>query len=195
MKNKVDLLNGPIDSSLRVFTFPLAISFVIHMLYAWVDTFYVSRLGSTSIAAIGISEQLIFFIFTLGGGFSIGSGIVVARRIGEGNQEKADRTATQAISLMFIYSSALAVFLFFMTEPVLSAMNVEGELAELSSQYLYAVVLGVPGNYLVFQINAIVRSSGNSIFPMIMLITGTVLNAILSPLLVFGLGPFPRLEI
>lgn len=195
MKTKVDLLSGPIDSSLRKFTLPLAFSFIIHMLYAWVDTFYVSRLGTTSIAAIGISEQLIFFIFTLGGGFAIGSGIVVARRVGEGNQDIANRTATQAIIMMFFYSSFLAVFLYFATVPVLDAMNVKGEVARQSAQYLYAIVLGVPGNYLLFQINAIVRSSGNSVFPMIMLITSTVLNAALSPFLVFGIGPFPRLEI
>ncbi len=195
MKNQVDLLTGPIDSTLRVFAFPLAISFVVHMLYAWVDTFYVSRLGSTPIAAIGISEQLIFFIFTLGGGFAIGSGIVVARKVGEGNQDKANITATQAIVLMFVYSSLLAIFLYMMTAPVLELMNVKGELASLSTSYLNAVVIGVPANYLIFQINAIVRSSGNSIFPMIMLIISTLLNAILSPLLVFGLGPFPRLEI
>jgi Na+-driven multidrug efflux pump len=91
MKNKVDLLSGPIDSTLRVFALPLAISFVVHMLYAWVDTFYVSRLGSIQIAAIGISEQLIFFIFTLGGGFAIGSGIVVARKVGEGIRKKLTR--------------------------------------------------------------------------------------------------------
>jgi len=195
MNNKVDLLSGPIDSTLRVFALPLAISFVVHMLYAWVDTFYVSRLGPTSIAAIGISEQLIFFIFTLGGGFAIGSGIVVARKVGEGNQEKADNTATQAIVLMFIYSSLLAIFLYLMTDIVLDMMNVKGELAYQSAQYLNAVVIGVPANYLIFQINAIVRSSGNSIFPMYMLLLGTSLNALLSPLLVFGLGPFPRLEI
>jgi putative MATE family efflux protein len=194
MKNKVDLLSGPIDTSLRVFAFPLAISFVVHMLYAWVDTFYVSRLGPSSIAAIGISEQLIFFIFTLGGGFAIGSGIVVARKVGEGNQHKADLTATQAIVMMFLYSSFLAIFLYLMTDPVLSMMNVEGELAALSAAYLNAVVIGVPANYLIFQINAIVRSSGNSMFPMYMLLLGTVLNAILSPLLIFGPWIFPRLE-
>jgi len=195
MNNKVDLLSGPIDSTLRVFAMPLAISFVAQMLYAWVDTFYVSRLGSINIAAVGISEQLTFFIFTLGGGFAIGSGIVVARKIGEGNHEKADRVATQAIVMMLIYSSLLAILQYLMTDMVLELMNVRGELALLSAQYLNAVVIGVPANYLIFQINAMVRSAGNSIFPMYMLFLGTALNAILSPLLVFGLGPIPRLEI
>jgi putative MATE family efflux protein len=96
---------------------------------------------------------------------------------------------------MLVYSSLLAIFLYLMTDLVLDLMNVKGELALLSAQYLNAVVIGVPANYLIFQINAIVRSSGNSIFPMYMLFLGTVLNAILSPLFVFGLGPFPRLEI
>ena len=56
MRN-VDLLNGPIDSSLRKFSLPLAVSFLIHMLYAWVDMYYVSKLGSEAIAAVGVGER------------------------------------------------------------------------------------------------------------------------------------------
>ncbi len=195
MNKKVDLLNGPIDSSLRKFTLPLAFSFLIHMLYSWVDTYYVSRLGTEAIAAIGVSEILIFITFTIGSGFGIGTGIVVARRIGEGDQKEADSTATQAVIVMLIFSTVLALILSFLVKPALHLMQFSGRSGELAEIYLKAYLLGLPGTFLIFQINAIVRSSGNSVFPMIILITTSVLNAGISPLLVFGIGPFPRLEI
>ncbi|MFM8455604.1 MAG: MATE family efflux transporter, partial [Ignavibacteria bacterium] len=69
----VDLLNGPIDSTLRIFALPLAFSFIVNMLYSWIDTFFVSKLGSAAIAAIGVSEQLGFMIFNFGSGFAIGT--------------------------------------------------------------------------------------------------------------------------
>ena len=165
------------------------------MLYSWVDTYYVSRLGSAAIAAIGISEQLIFLVFTIGAGFAIGSGVVVARRVGEGKQKEADNTGTQSIILMFFFSVILAAGLYFSVDFILSLMNITGPERLLAIEYLRAVFVGIPGYFIIFQINAIVRSSGNSIYPMIILIIATVLNAVISPLLVFGIGPFPELGI
>ena len=195
MKSKVDLLTGPVDSSLRRFIAPLAVSFLIHMLYSWVDTYYVSRLGTDAIAAIGVSEMLLFITFTIGSGFAVGTGVVVARRIGEKDYAGADKTATQAIAVMFLFASLLSVILYFSIDYVLPLMQFDDNSGRLASTYLSAVMIGVPGNFIIFQINAIVRSSGNSVFPMLILITTTVLNAVVSPLLIFGIGPFPELGI
>lgn len=107
----VDLLNGPVDSTLRIFALPLAFSFIVNMLYSWIDTFFVSKLGSAAIAAIGVSEQLGFMIFNFGSGFAIGTGIIVARRIGEGNRGEASYTATQGIMTMLVFSTVLAIIL------------------------------------------------------------------------------------
>ncbi|MFN8361020.1 MAG: MATE family efflux transporter [Candidatus Kapaibacterium sp.] len=192
-RGKVDLLNGPIDSTLRTFAIPLAFSFLVNMLYSWIDTYFVSRLGSSAIAAIGVSEQLGFFIFNFGSGFAIGTGIIVARRMGEGDRKGANYTATQAVLSMLIFSVSLAVGLYFGLDSVLKAMNLEPEVARLARLYLSALLFGVPGNFLTFQINSIVRSSGNSVFPMMILLMTTVINAILAPILIFGVGPIPAL--
>lgn len=192
-RGRIDLLNGAVVPTLISFALPLAFSFVVNMLYSWIDTYFVSRLGSSAIAAIGISEQLGFFIFNFGSGFAIGTGIIVARRIGEGNRKLANYTATQAVISMLVFSTLLSVALYFCLGWVLKAMNLEPEVARLAQVYLTALLFGVPGNFITFQINSIVRSSGNAIFPMIILLLTTVLNAILAPILIFGLGPIPAL--
>lgn len=190
---RVDLLNGPVVPTLITFAMPLAFSFIVNMLYSWIDTYFVSRLGSAAIAAIGVSEQLGFFIFNFGSGFAIGTGIIVARRIGEGNRKLANYTATQAVISMIVFSTVISVVLYFCLEWILKAMNLQPDVAQLAQVYLTALLFGVPGNFITFQINSIVRSSGNAIFPMLILLLTTVLNAILAPILIFGLGPIPAL--
>ncbi len=195
MQKKIDLVNGPIDSTLRKFTIPIAFSFIIHMVYALVDMYYVSFLGEDAIAAMGASERIWFFIFAIGSGFAVGTGVIVARRIGEGNKEKANQTTTQAVSLMFVVAIALAILLSLFINEILSVLNISGVIQELAYSYLTALSLGIPFHFMVFQANAIIRSSGNSMYPMMILIVSNVINAIVTPLLIFGIGPFPELGI
>lgn len=192
-RGRVDMLNGAVVPTLISFALPLAFSFVVNMLYSLIDTYFVSRLGSAAIAAIGISEQLGFFIFNFGSGFAIGTGIIVARRIGEGNRRFANYTATQAVLSMLLFSILISVILYFCLGKILSIMNLQHDVAQLAELYLTALLFGVPGNFITFQINSIVRSSGNAIFPMLILLLTTVLNAILAPILIFGFGPIPEL--
>jgi len=194
MKKDIDLLNGPIDSTLRKFSMPLAVSFLIQNLYTWVDMYYVSRLSTDAMAAIKVCEQLIFFMFSIASGFAIGSGIIVARRIGEGKREDADYAASQSTFFMFIIAVVITVFFLFFTDSILLLMNIDPNVSKLVINYIYSVSFGIPATFLIFHINAIVRATGNSVFPMAVLIIANIFNAIIAPFLIFGLGPFPRLE-
>ncbi|MFW6233019.1 MAG: MATE family efflux transporter, partial [Bacteroidota bacterium] len=196
MKNTtVDLINGPIDSSLRKFSIPLAFSFIVHMLYSLVDTFYVSRLGPEAIAAVGISEQIIFFIFTIGSGFAIGTGIVVSRRVGEGRRRDAGFAASQAIVSMFVIASALAAAFYYLTDDLLALMNISGKENIMAQHYLSALIFAIPFYFISFQCSSIIRSTGNSVLTMQIMIITTVINAVLSPLMIFGIGPFSEMGI
>jgi len=195
MKKNVDLINGPIGPTLRAFAIPLALSFVINMLYSWVDMYYVSLISETAMAAMGASERIWFFIFATGSGFAIGSGVVIARRVGEGDKDKANHTATQAVVTMFLFAILLAAVLYFSIEHILSLIGIKGEVAHMAEIYLSVICFGIPFHFLMFQVNAIVRSSGNSIYPMMILILSNVINAIITPLFIFGVGPFPEMGI
>lgn len=195
MNSRVDLLDGPIDSTLRKFAFPLILSFVINMVYTWVDMYYVSRINTISVAAAGVGEQILFFAFGLGIGFAVGTSIVVARRFGERDYQAASHTATQGFLLMFGFSMLITLLLYFTYPTILKIMNIKGETYILADKYLSAVIWGLPFNFMIFQLNATVRSTGNSVFPMAILIFANVLNIVISPFLIFGIGPFPRMEI
>jgi putative MATE family efflux protein len=189
----VDLLNDPIDRSLRLFALPLTFSFLVQFLYSLIDRFYVSRLGVDAIAAIGSIDQVAFFVFTLGSGFGVGSGILVARRIGEGDRDEAARLATQAIAGMLIIGSVITALMYALMPLIPTMLGLSPTVAEYGIAYMTTLFMGLLGNFVTFQISAIVRSTGNTVYPMIILLSTTVVNAVIAPFLIFGIGPFPEL--
>lgn len=190
----VDLINGQIDSSLRKFAVPLAVSFLVQNLYTWVDMYYVSRLNAESIAAIRASEQLIFILFAIASGFAIGSSIIIARRIGEGNRVRANESATQSTVLIVVVSVLVTSLFDLLIRPILNLMNIDSAISDLIINYFDGVKYGIPATFLIFHLNSIVRATGNSSFPLIVLIIANLINAIIAPFLIFGWGPFPRFE-
>lgn len=187
----VDLLNSPIDSSLRKFALPLISSFLINILYTWIDMYFVSKIGKEAISALGVSEQLLFVVFGIGSGLGIGTGIVIARRIGEGRNSDANYVAVQGLVFMFISSVLLAFLLFFSMSFVLDLMEIEGLTKKYIEEYLTAMAFGVPFNFMIFQANAIARATGNSNFQLITISFTIVLNIIFAPILIFGFWYIP----
>jgi putative MATE family efflux protein len=192
-RQHVDLINGPVDSSLRRFAVPMAFSFMVNMVYSLIDRFYASRLGDAAIAAIGSSDQVAFFTFTLASGFGVGTGIIVARRIGEGNRAEAARTATQAVVAMALLAASVTALLYLALPSLPSLLRMNDVVSQYAIQYMGFLFLGFTANLLNFQMFSILRSTGNAVFPMVVLICTTVINAAVAPFLIFGLGPFPEM--
>lgn len=189
------LTEGPISSTLWRLAIPLAFGFVINAVYSWTDMYFVSRLGDTATAALGFSDQINFVLFTLGSGFGIGTGIVVARRMGEGRSRQASVIATQAFTFMAVYSSIVAVALYFILPYFFPVLGLEGEMLKLTEEFLLTLLIGFPGNLLTFQCNATVRSTGNTVFPMAVLIISALVNVIVDPILIFGMFGMPAMGV
>ncbi|HVZ41466.1 MAG TPA: MATE family efflux transporter [Candidatus Kapabacteria bacterium] len=189
------LIDGPIAPTLWRLAVPLAFGFIINGVYAWINMYFVSRLGDTAIAAIGFSDQINMTVFTIGSGFCIGTGIIVARRIGEGRSRQASAIATQAFSFMALYATLAAALLYVAIPHVLVLLQLRGEMLELTRAYQLTILFGLPANLLTFQANASIRSTGNTMFPMVVAITCAIVNALLDPVLIFGLLGMPKLGV
>ncbi len=193
LRSRTDLINDPIDRSLRLFAIPMAFSFLVNMIYSLIDRYYASRLGDGAIAAIGASDQITFLVFTLASGFAVGTGIIVSRRVGEGDLEEAGRTAAQAIGGMVTIAGSITILLYLIMPLIPKLMRMETDVAEMSLSYMTFLYLGFTANLVNFQIFSVIRSTGNTVFPMTVLIMTTILNAVLAPFLIFGWGPFPMM--
>lgn len=107
-------------------------------------------------------------------------------------KNQAEKVVTHAFSFMMIYSVIVASLLYFVVPFVFILIGLKGELLQKSTIYMQTLLLGFPGSMITFQSNASVRSTGNTIFPMLVLFFSALINACCDPILIFGLFGFPK---
>src|SRR6187397_3485741 len=104
-----DYTRGPIGRAILLLAIPMVLEMIMESVFAVVDIFWVSHLGTDAAATVGLTESLLTIIYALAIGLSIGAMAMVARRIGEGNPDGAARAAVQAIALTLLVSITIAV--------------------------------------------------------------------------------------
>ena len=171
---------------------PMMLELVMESTFGLVDIFFVGKLGSAAVATIGLTGSVIILVFAIVMGLSMGTTAMVARRIGEGNPEAAGVAAWQAILagvLGAIPTSLLGVLL---SQKLLGWM---GGTEAIVAGYRYTAMLfaGSVTIFLLFLNNAIIRGAGDAAVAMRALWLANLINIVLDPVLIFGLGPFPKL--
>jgi putative MATE family efflux protein len=168
---------------------------VMESVFAIADIFWVSKLGADSIATVGITESMLALIYAVAIGVSIGATATVARRTGEKDPEGAASAAVQAIVLGIALAIPIGVAGALLAPKLLAYMGGSPALVATGWRYT-AIMLG--GNVvimLLFLINAIFRGAGDAAIAMRVLWFANILNIVLGPCFIFGLGPFPKLGV
>jgi putative MATE family efflux protein len=190
-----DFTKCRISRAILLLSIPMVLEMVMESVFALTDIYFVSRLGSDSVAAVGITESLISFIYAIGGGLSMAATGMIARRIGEKKPEKASIAAAQAIIAGFLVSLFLAVPGIFMSSDILRLMGSENSVIETGHYYTSIMLTGNGIIILLFVNNAIFRSAGDAAISMRVLWFANITNIVLDPCLIFGLGPFPEMGV
>src|SRR5256714_4462650 len=189
-----DYTDGPIGRAIFLLAVPMVLETVLESVFAVVDVFFVSRLGADAVATVGLTESMMVLIYTLAMGLGIGATATVARRIGERDSEGASHAAAQAVLLALLIALVLGVAGVFAAPALLRGMGASSGV--LANANFTRIMLG--GNAVVvmlFLVNAIFRGAGDAVIAMRVLWLANAINIFLGPMLIFGVGPFPRLGV
>lgn len=197
MKNQVrrDLTQGSVARNIWHLALPLMVTSALMDVFNIVDMIFVGRLGAEAIAAVSICGVLMGIIRMGAMGISTGTVAMVSRFVGKKEHEAARAALNQSITLSILSSAVIAVLGSIFAAPLLRALGAAEEVVPHGVSYLRIMCMGSITMFLSIILSAGMRGFGDATTPMIAMGIASLLNIGLDPLLIFGIGPFPRLEV
>jgi putative MATE family efflux protein len=190
-----DFTEGKLSRAILLLSIPAVLEMVMESIFVIVDIYFVSKLGANAVATVGITESMVTIIYALAIGLGTATTSMVSRRIGEKNHDAASVAAFQAILTGMIVSICIGLPGAFFAKRLLGFMGASKPIIDSMSGYTTIMLGGNMVIMMLFIINAIFRSAGDAAVAMKVLWIGNIINIILDPCLIFGLGPFPHLGV
>ena len=184
-----DYTKIPLRRAVFLLAVPMVLELVLESTFAVVDIFFVAKLGASAVATVGLTETMLFLLYSVGMGLAMAVTAVVARRVGEGKREEAAVTAVQAIWIALLASLPFAVAGIVFAQDLLRLMGADAWTLTHGYPYMQWALGGNVVIMLLFTINAIFRGAGDAAAAMRVLWVANALNIVLDPILIFGFGP------
>src|SRR5947199_3376891 len=190
------LTTGPLRPVVLRLAAPAVAMMACHFSFNLIDSIWVGRLiRPAALAAVSTAGFYIWVALSLGEMVEIGLIAVAARRHGEGNAERAARAAAAAVAYALVAGLVVSVVGWGVMGAMFRAMKVPPEVSMLGHAYLSTWLLGAPLVFGFFAMEATFRAAGDTRTPFLMLAASVCVSILLDPLLIMGLGPFPRLGV
>lgn len=173
----------------------MVIGLLATMSFNAVDTYFVAQLGEKPLAAMSFTFPVVFIIQSFSIGLGAGMSSVVSRLLGQKQTAAAQQTGTLVLLFAFIATTIMSILGIVFMSPIFKLLGAEDDLMPLIADYMVIWFWGAPPMVTATVATALFRATGNSRFVGNLMLLSAVANAILDPFLIFGLGPFPRLEI
>lgn len=190
---KESLISGSISSSIILLSIPMILEMLMESLFSVVDIFFVTRLGFEAVATVGLTESLMTLVYSLSIGIGMAATALIARRIGAGKTKKAADMVFQVLLVSVILSLLIGFLGYMYSEPVLRLLGATPEVIQMGLGYTKIIFAGNVAVTLLFVINGVFRGAGNANIAMHSLWFANIMNLVLDPILIFGLGPIPAM--
>jgi putative MATE family efflux protein len=169
---------------------------VLQSLNASVNTFWVGRfLGEAALTATSNANSVLFLLLGSVFGLSMASTILVGVYLGGRRLDDAKRVVGTSATFFLLLSIAMSVAGAIFCEPLLVAMKTPPESLALAVAYMRVIFIGLPSMFMYAFVMSVLRGAGDSKTPFLFLLVSVALDIVLNPLLIFGIGPMPRLGI
>lgn len=196
MKRPASLTEGSIGPALLRFAVPILAGNVLQSLNGSINSIWVGRfLGEAALTATSNANMVIFLLLGAGAGIAMAATILVAQRIGADNLPAAKQVIGTGTTFFAAISVLIAITGLVVCRPLLHAMKTPPESMDLAVTYLRVIFLALPFLYGYAFVMSILRGSGDSTTPFRFMVLSVAIDIVLNPVLIFGLGPLPRLGI
>ncbi len=186
-----DLTTGSLTGHLLRTTSFMLVSMIFQTLYVLVDLFWVGRLGTDAVAAVGISANLSFLVLAISQMLGVGTTTVVSHAAGRKEHDQAIHLFNQSQVLSMVAGVLFLIVAMFYRTSYAAALSADASMQSQTEDYLLWFIPAMALQFAMVAMGAALRGTGN-FKPGMYVQTGTVvINIVLAPLLIFGWGPFP----
>ncbi len=190
-----DLTQGSVTKHLLQMTAFLAISMLVQTLYLLADLYWVGHLGKEAIAAVGVAGNFTMIVLALTQMLGVGTTTLISQAAGRKDQPQAELAFNQSFVMSLIVAAALGIFSFLLRDFYCESLSADAATASLAKSYLLWFIPGLLLQFPLVALGSALRATG-IIKPTVgFQVLSVVLNMILAPLLIFGIGPWPRLGV
>ncbi|MFA6220175.1 MAG: MATE family efflux transporter [Erythrobacter sp.] len=195
MSETAKLTRGSIRAHLVNQTMPMVVGIAAMMSVGLIDAYFIGRLGPRELAAVSFIFPITIAISSLGVGVMVGINSVIARALGEGDRDRAERRANFGVIFALTIGLVLGLALFALLDPLFRLMQAPDALLPLIRAYMGPFALGMPLLLVQMAITGILRGQGEARMTSYVSLTYSIANWILDPLLISGFGDFEGLGV
>jgi putative MATE family efflux protein len=183
-----DYTSGGIRSAIVLLAIPMILELSLESVFALVDIYFVGGLGKNAIATVGLTESVVTIVYSVAIGLSTAATATVARRIGEKNSDAAAHAGMQSLIVSLLVTVVLSIAGVIFAPQILTLMGAAPEVVGEGTSFTRIMLGGSGVIMLLFLINGIFRGAGNAAIAMRSLWLASIINIILCPLFIYGLG-------
>ena len=189
------IVNDNVWKTVWWLAWPSVITMLLQTANGMIDIAFVGRLGADALTGVGLASQIMMILMSISTAVSIGTTALVARFIGANERKNAEEAVRQSILISFILSIGAGILVYLIGPSLIREMGGQGEGLRLGVAYLNILLLGVIPFFLMFVLTGVYRGMGDMRTPLIVMSVVTVVSLVGDYLLIFGIGPFPRLGV
>ena len=188
MSERAVFLEGNLFRHITVMSLTSSVGLMAVFLVDFVDMIFISMLGKAELAAaVGYAGAILFFTSSFGIGMAISAGALVARALGSGDEELARQRATNSLIYGIVFGAIFAFVVWLNLENLARLMGASGATLDLAVSYLSIIIPSLPLLLMGMVGGAILRAHGDARRAMMATVWGGLVNAVLDPILIFGL--------
>jgi len=189
------ILHGHPYRAIVRLAWPATASMLLHTVFSVVNAIWVGHLGADPIAAVISATFVVWILQSLVVVLSTGIVAMVSRALGAGDRATARAIGEESLRFALLFAVVITVMGLWLRGPLFALMHLDWAVAALGKQYMAMYFLAAPLIVFVEWSSGLFRASGNTRRPLMAMAAGIVLNILLDPLLIYGIGPFPRLGV